>query len=122
MTEFSLVVERVGMGVDAAGVLVIVVGLLISTCRYVAPRRQSSGNPYRDYRQNLGRSILLGLELLVAGDIIRTVAVAPTLSNVLVLGIIMLIRTFLSMSIQLELEGRWPWQAAMPPRQKAVAC
>lgn len=118
MPEFSSVVERVGLCVDAAGVVVIIIGLTISTVRYVARSRQSSGDPYRAYRQNLGRTILLGLELLVAGDIIRTVAVAPTLSNVVVLGLIVLIRTFLSMSIQLELEGRWPWQAKeQPPRR-----
>lgn len=115
MTPFPVVVEFVGTCVDGAGVLLIVIGLGISTFRYVLRGRQPTGDPYREYRQNLGRTILLGLELLVAGDIIRTVAVAPTLSNVLVLGVIVLIRTFLSVSIQLELEGRWPWQAARTP-------
>ncbi|HVZ93174.1 MAG TPA: DUF1622 domain-containing protein [Phycisphaerales bacterium] len=112
MAPFSLIVERVGMCVDGAGVLVIVIGLAISTFQYIAASRRPATGAYRAYRQNLGRTILLGLELLVAGDIIRTVAVAPTLSNVMVLGLIVLIRTFLSMSIQLELEGRWPWQPA----------
>lgn len=72
---------------------------------------------FATYRQDIGRAILLGLEFLVAGDIIRTVVVAPTLDNLLALAIIVLIRTFLSMSLQLELEGRWPWQqaAAHPP-------
>jgi uncharacterized membrane protein len=65
---------------------------------------------YRSYRQLLGRSILLGLELLVAADIIRTVAVAPTYDSVGVLAIIVLIRTFLSFSLELEITGRWPWQ------------
>jgi len=69
-------------------------------------------NAYSMYRQDLGRAILLGLEFLVAGDIIRTVVVSPTLDNVLVLGLIVLIRTFLSMALQLEVEGRWPWQRA----------
>ena len=64
---------------------------------------------YRTYRQNLGRASLLGLEFLIAGDIIRTVVVAPTLQNVLVLGLIVLIRTFLSLSLQLEIEGKLPW-------------
>jgi uncharacterized membrane protein len=66
------------------------------------------------YRQNLGRAILLGLELLVAGDIIKTVAVAPTLQNMIVLGAIVLIRTFLSFSLELEINGRWPWQQKTP--------
>ena len=65
---------------------------------------------YLRYRQEIGRSILLGLEFLVAGDIIRTVVVAPTMENVKVLGVIVIIRTFLSISLQVELEGRWPWQ------------
>lgn len=114
MPQFSLIVERVGMCVDGAGVLIIVAGLVISTFRYFVASRKPSTDGYRIYRQNLGRTILLGLEVLVAGDIIRTVAFAPTLSNVLVLGLIVLIRTFLSMSIQLELEGRWPWQSSKP--------
>ena len=65
---------------------------------------------YRSYRQLLGRSILLGLELLVAADIIRTVAVTPTFVSVGVLAVIVLIRTFLSFSLELEITGRWPWQ------------
>ncbi|HEX8374326.1 MAG TPA: DUF1622 domain-containing protein, partial [Geminicoccaceae bacterium] len=67
---------------------------------------------YRGYRANLGRGILLGLELLVAADIIGTVAATPTLQNLAVLGLIVLIRTFLSFSLEVEIEGRWPWQAA----------
>jgi len=67
-------------------------------------------NTYRRYRQQLGRSILLGLELLVAADIIRTVALTPTLTSVAVLAGIVLIRTFLSFSLELEITGRWPWQ------------
>ena len=65
---------------------------------------------YRSYRQLLGRSILLGRELLVAADIIRTVAVTPSFESVGVLAIIVLIRTFLSFSLELEITGRWPWQ------------
>lgn len=66
---------------------------------------------YRPFRQQLGRSILLGLELLVAADIIRTVAVRPDLRSVAVLGGIVLIRTFLSFSLELEVTGYWPWQS-----------
>ena len=67
---------------------------------------------YRVYRRQLGRSIILGLEFLIAGDIIRTVVVADTLANVAVLGLIILIRSFLSVTLFLEVEGRWPWQRA----------
>ncbi|NYI96980.1 DUF1622 domain-containing protein [Streptomonospora nanhaiensis] len=73
-----------------------------------------SPTAYRPYRQGLGRAILLGLELLVAADIIRTVAVAPTFRSVGVLAGIVLIRTFLSFSLEVELEGRWPWQSRKP--------
>lgn len=69
-------------------------------------------------RQNLGRGILLGLEILIAADIIRTVAITPTLDGVLVLGVIVLIRTFLSMALQVELEGRWPWQRPVDERDR----
>ena len=67
-------------------------------------------NAYRVCRQDLGRAILLGLEFIVAGDIIRTVVVHPTLDNLIVLAIIVVIRTFLSITLQLEVEGHWPWQ------------
>jgi len=100
----------VGTAVDAVGVLVIVVGAIIAIGRFIDNRHGGAGQSYRLFRQDLGRAILLGLEFLIAGDIIRTVVVAPTLENVLILGLIVLIRTFLSMAMQLEIEGRWPWQ------------
>jgi uncharacterized membrane protein len=110
MTEFRAVMEVVGTAVDAVGVLIVVAGALFATGRFLFARRDNPAGVYRAYRQDLGRAILLGLEFLVAGDIIRTVVVAPTLENVVVLGLIVLIRTFLSMALELELEGRWPWQ------------
>lgn len=107
---FSEAVETVGKVVDGAGVAVIIAGALIATV--AAGRRAYRRQPdtYRRYRQQLGRSILLGLELLVAADIIRTVAVTPTVRSVVVLAGIVLIRTFLSFSLELEITGRWPWQ------------
>ena len=110
MNNFRTVMEIVGTSVDAAGVLVIVIGLVLATGRFLMRKTDGVNGPYRLYRQNLGRAILLGLELLVAGDIIRTVVVDPTLDNVIVLGLVVLIRTFLSTALQLELDGRWPWQ------------
>jgi uncharacterized membrane protein len=65
---------------------------------------------YESYKQEMGRSLLLGLEFLVAGDVVRTVALEPTLTNVAVLGLLVLIRMFLSWSLAVEIEGRWPWQ------------
>jgi uncharacterized membrane protein len=108
MSTFTEVVEGVGLVVDGLGVLAIVFGLLVATLRFAISYRE--GNGYRQFRQDLGRGILLGLEFLVAADIIRTVAVAPTLQGVLILGLIVLIRTFLSIGLQVEVEGRWPWQ------------
>jgi len=109
MEPFQVVVEKIGMAVDAVGVLVIVVGILIASVRAVTPPPPGVDR-YTLYRQRLGRAILLGLELLVAGDIIRTVAVAPTLQNLAVLAVIVLIRTFLSFSLEMEVSGRWPWE------------
>lgn len=115
--DFRHIIETVGECVDFAGVAVMVVGALISiplALRGHQPRRLPAGAEkltlYRSYRQLLGRSILLGLELLVAADIIRTVAVTPTFESVGVLAVIVLIRTFLSFSLELEITGRWPWQ------------
>ena len=107
---FSDSIDTVGKAVDAVGVAVIVVGALIATYLTWTEREGSGGVRYRTYRRRLGRAILLGLEFLVAADIIRTVAVVPTFTSVGVLAIIVLIRTFLSMSLEVEIDGRWPWQ------------
>ncbi len=111
--DYQRATELVGQFVDMAGVAVIVVGSLISLPLALRAQRAQPGPRvpvYRAYRQLLGRSILLGLEMLVAADIIRTVAVTPTFVSVGVLAIIVLIRTFLSFSLELEISGRWPWQ------------
>src|SRR5512147_916642 len=109
MASFRESVEAAGLAIDAAGVFIIVAGVLFAAWRFVAVA-DAQGERYSRMRHDLGRAILLGLELLVAADIIRAVALEPTLDNVLVLGVVVLIRTFLSMSLQVELEGRWPWQ------------
>ena len=98
---------------DVAGVLALVVGALVAGFNYVttlllAPQKRALA--YGGLRKGIGRAILIGLELLVAADIIRTVAIAPSLQNVGVLGLIVLIRTFLSWSLEVEISGRWPWQ------------
>ena len=105
---FTETIEWVGKAIDSAGVAVLVVGALAAAVRAARSARSGSSDTYRQFRQQLGRSILLGLELLVAADIIRTVAVTPTLSSVLVLALIVAIRTFLSFSLELEITGRWP--------------
>lgn len=110
--DFEAVIRTVGTVIDVAGVAVIVVGALLVSGWFGL--RLVRGDPlaeaYRRYRQGLGRAILLGLEFLVAGDIIRTVAISPTFRSVGVLAVIVLVRTFLSFALEVELQGRWPWQ------------
>jgi uncharacterized membrane protein len=108
--EFKDVVETVGKTVDAVGVAVVVLGILAATAGFARAWRGGSDDPYVRYRQGIGKAILLGLEFLVAADIIRTVAVSPTFRSAGVLALIVLIRTFLSLSLQVELEGRLPWR------------
>ena len=109
---FTEWVDLAGRVIDASGVVVVVAGVVLGSVFAVVRLARRETPVYRPYRQFLGRSILLGLELLVAADIIRTVAITPTLMSVVVLGGIVLIRTFLSFSLELEITGRWPWQKA----------
>jgi uncharacterized membrane protein len=104
------VIEGIGTTIDAIGVAVIAGGAILAVLLTIGRVRQEDGGAYEFFRRRLGRAILLGLEFLVAADIIRTVAVTPTGESVLVLGGIVLIRTFLSFSLQLEMTGAWPWQ------------
>jgi uncharacterized membrane protein len=115
--DFKDVVDVVGKCVDAAGVAIVVVGLAIASAIFLsrAFRSRELDQVYRAYRQGLGRAILLGLEFLVAADIIRTVAVSPSFRGAGVLAVIVLIRTFLSMALQVEIDGRWPWQPRPAP-------
>jgi uncharacterized membrane protein len=110
--SFKDVVETVGKAVDGVGVAVVVLGILVATAVFASNLRRgwNKDDAYKGYRQGIGKAILLGLELLVAADIIRTVAVSPTFRSAGVLAIIVLIRTFLSLSLEVELEGRLPWQ------------
>jgi uncharacterized membrane protein len=111
---FTSVVNDVGRVVDGAGVAIIACGAVVAAAFAVVRLVGHEPDVYRRFRQQLGRTILLGLELLVAADIVRTVAVTPTIRSVSVLGVIVLIRTFLSFSLELEITGRWPWQKAPP--------
>ena len=103
-------IEVIGFGFESFGVAVITIGSITGITRVLLAPTSRLRLPYRELRQELGGAIVLGLEFLVAGDIIRTVAVEPTLRNVSVLGMIVLIRTFLSLAPQVEIDGRWPWQ------------
>jgi uncharacterized membrane protein len=100
-----------GYVIEVVGVLAIVVGMVVSTIRYLGRLRAlGSLKAYHQFRQELARSIILGLEFLIAGDIIRTVTVDETLTGAAVLALIVLIRVLLSMTLHLDIEGRWPWQ------------
>ena len=112
--RFSELIEAIGKAVDSGGVVILVVGVLLASVVGVVTLLRRVPNAYEDYRRRLGRSILLGLEFLVAADIIRTVAVTPTFRSVGVLAVIVIIRTFLSFSLELEITGRWPWQKPRP--------
>jgi uncharacterized membrane protein len=107
---FIEAVETVGRVIDGIGVAVIALGAILAAGFTVGRLLRKTGDAYRNFREQLGRSILLGLEFLVAADIIRTVAITPTAQSVAVLGGIVLIRTFLSFSLEVEITGRWPWQ------------
>jgi uncharacterized membrane protein len=107
--DYVLLAARV---MEAAGVVTMVVGPLVAAALTVRWRHSGTAAAYRSFRHALGRAILLGLEFLVAADIIRTVSEVPTLEKVIVLAVIVLIRTFLSFTLEVELKGRWPWQRA----------
>ncbi|MFI1237894.1 DUF1622 domain-containing protein [Nocardia salmonicida] len=115
--QFTEVIETAGQVLDGAGVAAIVIGGFIGTVRFLRQlaEHKEFERAYNTYRRGLGRAILLGLEFLVAADIIRTVAISPTFTSVGVLALIVLVRTFLSYSLELELTGKWPWQ-----RPKAI--
>jgi uncharacterized membrane protein len=119
--SFVEIIETTGKTIDAIGVAVIPLGALIAAAGVVPQLRHRTGGAYRQFREQLGRSILLGLEFLVAADIIRTVAITPDARSVAVLGGIVLIRTFLSFSLQLEVTGRWPWQKDPQPSATPAA-
>jgi len=108
-------VELAGHAAEIAGVALIVGGILVATIRCAAAPRDGGLSRYKRYRQDLGRAILLGLEVLIAADIVQTVTLKPTMDSVIALAVIVLIRTFLSWSLALELEGRWPWQRQAEP-------
>jgi uncharacterized membrane protein len=99
-------------GMELLAVTIIVVVIIAATCVYLwrILTAHADQNTYQNYRHGVARALLLGLEILVAADVIRTVALGPSLQNVLVLGVLVLIRTFLGWSLVVEIEERWPWQ------------
>lgn len=118
-TFLGPIAHAVAQGIETVGIGVIVVGATLASVVFLREwiRDDVFLDVYRRYRERLGQAILLGLEFLVAADIIGTVAVDPTFRNVGILGAIVTIRTFLSFALEVEIQGRWPWQAGRSDRQ-----
>jgi uncharacterized membrane protein len=114
-------IEYFAVGIELLAVAVIVVGIVWATYSYLTRRdvRRAEDRDVR-YRERLGRTLLLGLEILVAADIVRTVALDPSPESVAVLGLLVVIRTFLSWALVVEIEHRWPWQRSAEPRADAA--
>jgi len=112
MEEIKIYIEYIAKGMEAIGVIIIALGAIIAISRFLISQLKYQNHLYIRLRQELGKAILLGLEVLVAGDIIATVVTEPTLKKVFTLGVIVIIRTFLSISLQVEIEGKFPWQAS----------
>ena len=111
MTIFRDIFGIAGFALEAAGVIVIIVGIVLSTISFIGKFHLSETlTAYQNYRQSIARSIILGLEFLIAGDIIRTVIVDQTIPSAAVLALIVIIRVTLSLTLHFEVEGHWPWQ------------
>lgn len=106
----------IAMGLETAGVAAIVLGAVATTSIFLwrSLKEGTIRTEFTRYRSDFGKTILLGLEFLVAADIVGTVAIGPTLQDLSVLGLLVLIRTFLSFALEVEITGRWPWSAADP--------
>lgn len=104
-------IDLIAKIVEVIGVLIMFFGLFLAFYRGIRSTKGFNHDVYIEVRQTVGKSILLGLDVLIAADIMATVVTEPTLRSILVLGFIVLIRTFLSLSLQVELEGRFPWQS-----------
>lgn len=104
------IIINTGLAIEFAGILILVLGLLYSIFTFFKNIRQQSENSFVKLRQSLGKSIILSLEFLIAGDIIRTVIVLDSFESIGKLAVVIVLRTFLSFILHLEIEGRWPWQ------------
>ena len=119
---YSNILGFIVRAADSIGVAILVIGLFLSAILALRAWKTSGdgAHAYSVLRRTLGGAILAGLEVLVAGDLIRTVAVDPTLDNVIILGLIVLIRTFLSFSLEIEIDGTLPWRRALTQSGAAV--
>jgi uncharacterized membrane protein len=115
-------IEAAAVLIEVLAVAIIIIGTAIATFIYVRALlgRTAGRAGYEQYKIRLGRTLLLGLEILVAADIVRTVALEPSLTNIAILGVLVLVRTFLSWSLVVEMEHRWPWQVRTDAHRAAV--
>ena len=104
-------IELSALIMDLLAVAVIVVAVVHATGRYLLDLQRACPDAYQRYRVSVGKALLLGLEFLVAADVVKTVVLEPTLENVVTLALLVMVRTFLSWSVVVEIEGRWPWHA-----------
>ncbi|HTR62324.1 MAG TPA: DUF1622 domain-containing protein [Candidatus Binataceae bacterium] len=104
----GLVIEIATKGIEVLAVVIIIAGVAIGTVRFLL--RGASEQTYEEYKQILDKALLLGLNILVAADIVRTVALDPTIANIIGLGLLVVVRTFLSWALFVELNERWPWE------------
>jgi len=107
-------IEYAAILIEVLAVIIIVSAIVTALARYLVQRvaQRTADDSYHELKVSLGKSLLLGLEVLVAADVIHTVALEATPQSVIVLGLLVLIRTFLSWALVVEIEGRWPWQQA----------
>lgn len=121
MEEIKKLIEWAATGLEVITVVTLVAGSLIALVRFIFHLNMKVGDAYHRFKENLGKMLILSLEFLVAADIIKTIALEQTLNNVLILGLLVIIRTFLSWSTSVEIEGKWPWKAANSEANAEVA-
>jgi len=116
---FDQLIKWVAVGIEAIAIGIIVVGAITTTVIFLVRiiKEGALDDCYRRFRSDFGKAILLGLEFLIASDIVGTVAVGPTYTDLGILALLVVIRTFLSFSLELEITGRWPWQSAADGRR-----
>ncbi len=120
--NFKQLADLVGTAFELAGMAALVIGTALAFVIYIITlsRRRNASGAYRGLRRNMGKAIMVGLELLIAADIVRSVAIDPTFETVGVLGLIVGVRTFLSWSLEVEVNGRWPWQSSRSPNGDVI--
>ncbi len=121
MSSYDELIGHVVQGIETTGAAIMTIGGVVVLARYASAvlRHQADERSYTTLRSDLGRVILVGLEVLIIADIVRTIIVTATIESVLALGLIVIIRTVLSFSLEVEIDGAWPWQHGTSPAKAA---